>query len=152
VSYKDIEMPLTLPRLRVLVAEDYDAMRERVVSVLSKECDVIGAVPDGASLIEAARTLHPDLVVIDVSMPIMGGIEAATQLKQLGLGARIVFLTVHEDNDCIRACLAAGGLGYVIKSRLGADLLTAIHNVMAGRPYISPCLAPRCPVPETVHH
>lgn len=145
--YNSADMPLFRPRVRVLVAEDYQAMRERVVSVLAHDCDVIGAVGDGQSLVEAACSLQPDLVVVDVSMPIMGGIAAATRLRELGSTARIVFLTVHEDPDCIRACLAAGGLGYVIKSRLAGDLLTAIDNVMAGRPYISPCLAPSYPVP-----
>src|SRR5262245_1637836 len=110
-----IDVSLNRPRLRVLVAEDYQAMRERIVFVLSKECDVIGAVCDGRALVEAARSLQPDVVVIDVSMPIMGGIEAANRLRELGLTSRIVFLTVHEDSDCIRACLAAGGLGYVVK-------------------------------------
>ena len=148
VVYNSVNMPLCRPRVRVLIAEDYQAMRERVVSVLANECDVIGAVADGQSLVEAACTLHPDLVVVDVSMPIMGGIAAANKLRELGSTARIVFLTVHEDPDCIRACLAAGGLGYVIKSRLAGDLLTAIDNAMAGRPFLSPCLAPCYPISE----
>jgi DNA-binding NarL/FixJ family response regulator len=144
-----------MAHLRVLVAEDYEAMRERIVSTLSKEYEVIGAVGDGESLVEAARNLQPDLLVVDVSMPIMGGIEAAKRLREGGSTARIVFLTVHEDPDCIRACLAAGGLGYVVKSRLGVDLLPALGHAIAGRPYISPCLtlgAPGVPVPEGRGH
>jgi DNA-binding NarL/FixJ family response regulator len=137
---------LGMPRLRVLVAEDHDAMRDRIVCMLSKDFEVIGAVADGKSLVEAARSLQPDLLVIDVSMPIMGGIDAANRLKELGSTARIIFLTVHEDPDCIRACLAAGALGYVVKPRLAADLLPAINNAMAGWPYISPSLAARYPV------
>jgi DNA-binding NarL/FixJ family response regulator len=142
VLYKNIEMP----RLRVLVAEDHEAMRDRVVCMLSKDFEVTGAVPDGESLVAAARALQPDLLVIDVSMPIMGGIEAANRLKELGSTARIIFLTIHEDPDCIRACLAAGALGYVVKSRLATELLPAINSAMAGWPYISPGLAARYPV------
>ena len=148
VVYNNVNMPLCRRRVRVLIADDYKAMRDRIVSLLANECDVIGAVADGQSLVEAARKLKPDLVVIDVSMPVMGGIAAANKLRELGSTARIVFLTVHEDSDCIRACLAAGGLGYVIKSRLAGDLLTAIDNAIAGRPYLSPCLSPRYPISE----
>jgi DNA-binding NarL/FixJ family response regulator len=138
--------------VRVLVADDHEAMRDRVVCLLSKDFEVLGAVGDGGSLVEAALCLEPDLLVIDVSMPTMGGIEAAIRLRDLGSTARIVFLTIHEDAACIRACVAAGGLGYVIKSRLAGDLPTAISNAMAGRPYISPCLAPIYPSPEAAQH
>jgi len=150
VSYKGISIPMDRSRPRVLVAEDYDAMREKVVSTLTNHCEVVGAVADGKTLVDAARSLEPDLLVIDVSMPILGGIDAAKRLRDLGSTARIVFLTIHEDPECIRACLAAGGLGYVIKSRLAGDLPTAIDNVMAGRLYISPCLALIYPAPETL--
>jgi DNA-binding NarL/FixJ family response regulator len=125
-------------------------MREKVVSTLSQHCEVVGAVADGKALVEAACDLEPDLLVIDVSMPMLGGIEAAKRLRELGSTARIVFLTIHEDPECVHACLAAGGLGYVIKSRLAGDLPTAIDNVMAGRLYISPCLALNYPVPEVL--
>jgi DNA-binding NarL/FixJ family response regulator len=126
-------------------------MREKVVStLLSNQCEVVGAVADGKSLVDAAISLEPDLLVIDVSMPVLGGIDAAKRLRESGSTARIVFLTIHEEPDCIRACLAAGGLGYVIKSRLAGDLPTAIDNVMAGRLYLSPCLALNYPVPEAL--
>jgi len=150
VSYKSISLPMDKPRPRVLVAEDYDAMREKVVSTLSKHCEVVGAVADGKALVDAASILEPDLLVIDVSMPVLGGIDAAKRLRDSGSTARIVFLTIHEEPECIRACLAAGALGYVIKSRLAGDLPTAIDNVMAGRLYISPCLAPNYPAPEVL--
>jgi DNA-binding NarL/FixJ family response regulator len=145
------DMSLSMPRVRVLVADDHEAMRDRVVCMLSKDCHVLGAVGDGESLVEAARCLEPDLLVIDVSMPILGGIEAAIRLRNMGSTARIVFLTIHEDDACIRACVAAGGLGYVIKSRLAGDLPIAISNAMAGRPYVSPCLAPVYPSSEARH-
>ena len=110
MSYKGISTPMSRARPRVLVAEDYDAMREKVVSTLSKHCEVVGAVADGNALVEAAGPLEPDLLVIDVSMPGLSGIEAAKRLRELGSTARIVFLTIHEDPECVHACLVLAAL------------------------------------------
>jgi DNA-binding NarL/FixJ family response regulator len=99
---------------------------------------VVGTAGDGLTLLEAARKMKPDVCVLDISMPKMSGIEAATQLGRNALGPKIVFLTVNDDSDFVRAALGAGALGYVVKSRMASDLRSAIREAMAGRLFISP--------------
>ena len=127
--------------VRILVAEDHAAMREKVVGTLEGEYSVVGAVCDGQEMVDAESEIKPDAVVLDISMPTMNGIEAATLLKQRASRAKIIFLTVHEEPEFLEAALAAGALGYVIKSRLASDLRLAVREAMAGRRFVSPCLA-----------
>ena len=124
--------------IRLLVADDHTGMRNKVVSTLEGEFSVVGSVADGQEMLDAESKTKPDVVVLDISMPIMNGIEAATRLKQRNSGARIIFLTVHDDLEFLRAALATGALGYVIKSRLASDLRLAVREAMAGRRYVSP--------------
>jgi DNA-binding NarL/FixJ family response regulator len=126
--------------VRILVAEDHAAMREKVVGTLEGEYSVVGAVGDGQEMLDAESEIRPDAVVMDISMPRMNGIEAATLLKQRCSTARVVFLTVHEERAFLEAALAAGALGYVIKSRLASDLRLAVREAMAGRRFVSPSL------------
>ena len=126
-------------RARILLADDHQAIREKVIQELDPEFEVVGAVGDGNALLKAAARMKPDVCVVDVSMPIMNGIEAATQINSAGSGVKIVFLTVHEDPDFLRAALDAGALGYVIKSRMVTDLSPAIRAALAGRSFVSPC-------------
>jgi DNA-binding NarL/FixJ family response regulator len=116
-------------------------MRDRAVRLLEPEFEVVGAVGDGYALLEAASQTKPDVCVIDISMPVLSGIRAAAQLKESGSTAKIIFLTVHEDPDFVQAALDAGASGYVLKSRMASDLLTAIKGVLAGRLFISPSRA-----------
>lgn len=127
-----------MTRTRLLVAEDHIGMRERIVQMLERDFDVVGVVGDGLSFLEAAARMKPNVCVIDISMPSLGGIEAAIQLKEGGSDAKVVFLTVHEDPDYVRAALAAGALGYVVKSRMATDLCISIKEAMAGRLFVSP--------------
>jgi DNA-binding NarL/FixJ family response regulator len=113
-------------------------MRERVVRLLEPEYEVVGAVEDGLALLEAAARMRPDVCVIDISMPGMNGIEAATHLRERAPTVKVVFLTVHEDQDFVRAALAAGALGYVVKSRMASDLRAAIRAALADRLFVSP--------------
>ena len=129
-----------LDRARVLVADDHFALRERVAALLEPDFEVVGQVANGRDLLTEARRLKPDVVVLDISMPLMDGIEAATQLLSSGSEARVVFLTIQDRIEFVRAGLAAGALGYVIKSRLTIDLLTAIREILAGHRFISPVL------------
>ncbi len=108
-----------------------------VKTLLSSTCEIVGSASDGQSLFGAAGELKPDLIVTDISMPILNGIEASRQLNESGCTAKIIFLTVHTDLDYVRACLATGALGYVEKSRLHTDLLPAIQEALAGRMFIS---------------
>ncbi len=132
-----------MDRIRVLLADDHAAMLERVAGLLRTECDVVGTVTDGQQALEAARELKPDVLVLDISMPVMNGIETAHHLKKAGMEARIVFLTVHDDADFAREALAAGALGYVIKSRITLDLMAAINEAHAGRTFVSPLSPPQ---------
>ena len=130
-----------MPRTRILLADDHKGMRDRVVRLLESEFEVVGAVGDGRSLLEVAPLMKPDVCVIDISMPVISGIEAAALLKENGSTAKIIFLTVHEDPDFVQAALETGALGYVVKSKMASDLRTAVKAAMAGRLFISPACA-----------
>jgi len=124
-------------RARILLADDHKEMRDRVVQVLEEEFEMLDAVADGQALLEAASELKPDLCLVDVSMPIVSGLEVASRLKKGGSKAKVVFLTIHEDVDFVRAAYDAGGSAYVIKRRMASDLLKAIRAVLAGRTFTS---------------
>jgi DNA-binding NarL/FixJ family response regulator len=130
--------------IRLLVAEDHAAMRAKVVGTLETEYSVVGAVSDGQEMLEAESRFKPDVVILDISMPILNGLQAASRLKARDSKAKIVFLTVHEEPAFLQAALAAGALGYVIKSRLASDLLLAVREVVANRRFISPSLTIPC--------
>ncbi len=131
-----------MDRIRVLLADDHEAMLERVARLLATECRVVGTATDGQQALEAAQDLEPDVLVLDISMPVMNGIETAHRLREAGAEARIVFLTVHDDPDFAREALEAGALGYVIKPRIASDLVAAIKEAHAGRSFLSPTLPP----------
>lgn len=123
---------------RILLADDHAPIIERVTILLEPGFDVVGSVDNGTDLVSEAARLQPDLIVLDISMPGLTGIQAAQELRQAGSKAKLVFLTVHERVEFVRACLAEGALGYVVKSRLAVDLIPAIHEALAGRRFISP--------------
>ena len=127
-------------RPRVLVAEDHRAMRDSLVRLLSRECDVVGAVADGQAAVAAAIRLHPDLLVLDIAMPGLNGIAAATQVKASGSDAKVVFVTNLSDREFVDRSLALGTVGYIVKNRLVADLFPAIREVLAGHSFVSPTL------------
>lgn len=125
-------------KARILLADDHRPFLDMVEGLLMPTCEVVGRVSDGQSLFDAAKRLNPDVIVSDISMPILSGLDAGKQLIESGCAAKIVFLTVHSDTDFVQACLAAGAAGYVLKPRIMSDLLLAIREVLAGRIFISP--------------
>jgi DNA-binding NarL/FixJ family response regulator len=125
-------------RPRVLLADDHKEVCDSVVRLLTPEFEVVGVVKDGPELLSAESHIQPDVCVIDISMPGMCGIEAARLLRERGSRAEIVFLTVHEDSDFVRAALDLGALGYVVKSRIVSDLCTAVRVALTGELFISP--------------
>ena len=131
-----------MDRPRVLLADDHEDFLAVATRLLEPEFDVVKAVSNGRALIDEAARLEPDVLVLDISMPLLNGIEAARHLKAAGCGARVVFLTVHGDADYVRAALGAGAHGYVVKHRLALDLLPALREALAGRPFISPSVSP----------
>jgi DNA-binding NarL/FixJ family response regulator len=132
---------LALSRARVLVADDHRAMLENLVRLLSREHDVVAAVPDGLSVVADAARLQPDLLVLDIAMPGLSGIAAAKQLKARGSTAKVVFVTMHHDREFVEASLTLGPVGFVAKDRLMLDLLPAIREVLAGQSFVSPTAA-----------
>ena len=129
-----------MTRKRILLAEDHIAMRDTIVKMLEPEFEVVGVVDNGKNLLEAAERMHPDVVVIDITLPILNGIEAAHRLREANSTAKVIFLTMHEDPDFVRAALAAGGKAYVVKSRMSSDLLSAINEALADHLFVSPSI------------
>lgn len=117
-------------------------MLRRIAKLLAADCEVVGAMSDGRQALEAAEKLTPDVLVLDISMPVMNGIETAKRLRQANSKTRIVFLTVHDDPEYVREAMGTGATGYVIKPRIVSDLLVAISEVCAGRTFVSPLLSP----------
>ncbi len=125
-------------RPRVLLADDHSSVIERVRALLHPKFEVVGAVANGKKLLFESARLHPDVIVLDISMPELSGIDAAHELLSTGSTARVVFLTVQTGVEFVRACLAEGALGYVVKSRLATDLIPAIQDALSGHSFISP--------------
>jgi DNA-binding NarL/FixJ family response regulator len=130
----------SVARIRVVLADDYAAVLARVRGILGEEFEVVATAENGADAVSAVLRLDPDVLVIDLSMPVLNGLQAAFQLKDIGCRARIVFLTIHEDPDFVRAALAAGASGYITKARLSTDLVPAIREVLLGHTYLSASL------------
>ena len=129
-----------MAKTRILIADDNRPMRERIVSILESEFDVVKVVSDGHAVVVGVEELHPDVVVLDISMPVLNGIEAARRLAELNGTTRIVFVTVKSDAVIVQAALATGALAYVLKPRIGLDLIAAIKSALAGRRFVSPGL------------
>lgn len=127
-------------RKRILLADDNPAILDLVVEILRRDYEVIGAVSDGNSVLLSAESLRPDVLVLDISMGAVSGIELARLLLEQGFTGKIVFLTVHEDPDFLRAAIGAGGSAYVVKTRLDIDLLPAIRETLRGRFFVSSSL------------
>jgi DNA-binding NarL/FixJ family response regulator len=124
-------------RIRVLLADDYAAVISRVRATLEGEFDIVGTAGNGSDAVSAVLRLDPDVLVIDISMPLMDGLQAALALRDKRCRAKIIFLTIHGDTDYVRAAFAAGASGYVTKSRLSIDLIPAIREVVLGKRYLS---------------
>ena len=129
-----------MARRSVLVVDDHSATLDVIARILATKFDVIGKVEGGAAALDAAEDLKPDLVVLDISMPMISGIEVARILRKKNPSAKIVFVTVHNDPDFLSEALDAGGLGYVLKPRMASDLVRALNEAVLGRRFISPTL------------
>jgi DNA-binding NarL/FixJ family response regulator len=127
-----------LSRPQVLLADDHPAIREATTALLKPQFDVVGAVTDGATLVSEALRLRPDIIVTDITMPVLSGIDAAHQLRESAFSAKIVFLTVHSEEPFVKACMAEGASGYVLKSHMRAHLIPAIQAALLGQMYICP--------------
>jgi len=126
----------------ILLCDDNLVVLDHVAKMLEKEksYNVVGAVSDGRAVVREYLRLRPDIILLDISMADVSGIDVARDLRDSGCQAKIIFLTVHEDSDYVNAGMGAGGSAYVVKSRLSQDLLTAINTVLANKIFVSPNL------------
>jgi DNA-binding NarL/FixJ family response regulator len=132
-----------MPRIRVLIADDHAIVREgvRALLKLSDDIEVVGEAANGLEAIEAARALSPDVILMDIAMPGLGGLEATLEIRKENPAARILVLTQYEDREYIRRFLKAGVSGYVLKKAAGADLTSAIRAVQRGGLVLDPEVA-----------
>jgi DNA-binding NarL/FixJ family response regulator len=128
-------------RERVLVADDHGVVVAGVRAVLEPEFEIVGVVEDGRALVVAAAELHPDIIVTDISMPLLNGIEAIRQVKKADPAARAIVLTVHEDIAQIVEAFRAGASGYLLKTSATTELPTAVRAVLKGGAYVTPLIA-----------
>ena len=127
-----------MSRPRVILADDHTLLLEAFQKLLNDDCDIVGMVSDGRALLAATDSLRPDVVVVDISMPLLNGIDAARQIKQALPDTRIIFLTMNEDPDLAAAAFRAGASGYLLKRSAASELQTAIREVMRRRSYVTP--------------
>ncbi len=127
-----------MKKMRVLLADDHSLVLDGIRRLLEGHCDLIGSANDGRALVEAARRLAPDAVVLDVSMPILNGIDAAREIKKTLPTIKLVFLSMYSNAIYLRKALEAGASAYVLKSGASEELLTALKAVMKGDSYVSP--------------
>lgn len=131
---------MSIDRASVLLADDHEEFLAAVVRHLQPHFEILRTVGNGQMLLDEAARLTPDVVVLDISMPVMNGIEAARRLKAAGSPAKIVFLTVHSDHDYVRAALGSGAVGYVLKSELASDLLPCLREALLDHSFVSPSI------------
>ena len=126
---------------RVLLADDHSLVLEGFRRILQDRCELVGMVEDGRALLEKAQKEKPDIVIIDISMPLLNGIDAATQLLKLHPSIKVIFVTMHVDAEYVRSAFEAGASGYLLKRSAVDELVQAIRMVLAGHKYITPLIA-----------
>jgi DNA-binding NarL/FixJ family response regulator len=123
---------------RVLLADDHALLLGALETLLEHECDIVGKASDGRELVAEALRLKPDVIVLDIMMPVLNGLEAARQLRQTLKSVKFVFVTMNEDSDLAAEAFRAGASAYLLKRSAPPELLTAIREVMQGRSYVTP--------------
>lgn len=129
-----------MEQIRVLIADDHSAILDTVSRMLSHDFDVVGTAGDGEELLCEIERLRPDVLITDISLPVINGIEAVRRLKETNQTVKVLFLTVHENADYVRESFAVGAHGYVVKSRIASDLIDAIKAVQKGDKFVSPSI------------
>ena len=128
-------------RPRILVADDHTAVLKATNALLKAQFDIVGNATDGPTLVSEALRLCPDVIVADITLPVLSGIDAAHRIRESIPSAKIVFLTIHSEQQFIEACMAEGALGYVLKSHMKGHLIPAIQAALVGQTYICPFVA-----------
>ncbi|MGD1092042.1 MAG: response regulator transcription factor [Bryobacteraceae bacterium] len=129
-----------MKRIKILIADDHSMVIDGLRGLLEPEYEVVGAVNDGRAVLPEVQKLKPDVVVIDISMPLLNGLDCTRQLREAGCTAKILVLTMHPDATLAQEALAAGASGYLLKSSPGSELKGALREVLQGRTYLSPAV------------
>jgi DNA-binding NarL/FixJ family response regulator len=130
-----------MDRPRVLLADDHRMLREAFAQLLEPSCEIVGAVGDGRALLTAAEELKPDIVVVDIGMPLLNGLDATRQLKRTMPDLKIIILTINEDPDMAAEAFRAGAASYLLKNSAASELLLAVDEAMRGQSYVTPLVA-----------
>jgi DNA-binding NarL/FixJ family response regulator len=128
-------------RPRIFLADDHPAVLKATAALLKSQFEIVGNATDGATLVSEVLRLSPDVAVVDITMPVLSGIDAIRQLRESAPLVKIVFLTVHSEPQFMEACMAEGALGYVLKIHMKAHLIPAIQAALVGRSYVCPFVA-----------
>ena len=131
---------MSAKRPRVLLADDHALVSAGIGKLLENDFDLIGTVSDGRALVAAARDRNPDVILLDISMPLLNGFEAARQIRTYSPDAKLIFVTVHSDTPYVIEAFRAGASGYVLKRSAAAELLTAVHQVLDNHVYLTPLI------------
>ena len=127
-----------MSRPRVIIADDHVLLAEAFEKLLSPECEVVAKVIDGRALVDACRTAHPDIVLLDISMPLLNGLDAARQIRAINPSIKLIFLTMNDDPDLAAEAFRAGATAYLLKRSPASELLTAIRQALKNRKYVTP--------------
>ena len=130
-----------MPLPRVMLADDHTMLVEAFRKLLESQCEVVGTVSDGRALLETAPQIKPDVIIVDIAMPLMNGLEAGLRLKKLMPAVKLIFLTMNEDPDLAVEAMRCGASGYLLKSSAGSELTRAIQMALKGKSYVTPQLA-----------
>lgn len=133
------EMSADIKKARIILVDDHAAMLRQTLQLLPERFEVEATLEDGLELQGIVRNLQPDLIVLDITLPMVNGVQLARQLRADDCKSKIVFLTVHADADYVREAFSVGALGYVVKQRLASDLVPALDAALACKRFISPC-------------
>ena len=129
-----------MKRSRIILADDHTLLLDTMKNLLEREFEVVGAFTDGLKLVEAAPGLKPDLIVLDIGMPLMNGLNAGQRLRQLMPSVKLIYLTMNQDPDLAAEAFRLGASGYLVKNSAASELVQAIHEVSRGGSYVTPLM------------
>jgi DNA-binding NarL/FixJ family response regulator len=139
-------------RPRVLLADDHTMLLDAFRRLLEPRCEIVGTAADGRALLELAVDTQPDVIVLDIAMPLLNGMDACAQLGRKMPGVRLVFLTVNEDPDIAAEAIGLGASGYLLKNSASGELFTAIEHALAGKTYVTPLVTKGVPLGVFLRH
>ena len=139
-----------MERIRLLIADDHVMFAQGLESLLRDEFDLVGMAGNGEELVEGALRLNPDVILVDISMPVLNGFDAVRRIKASGSETKIIFLTMHDDATLLSEAFRCGASGYILKQAAGEELVNAIREVAQGNNYVSPLVTDRPAKPLTV--